>query len=195
MNQLNKCSLTAILLCIIAFPAGAAAEPYAVQEGDTFHTIAQDNKLPLRNLQITNKRSGFQLKAGETITIPDSVATENKELMAKLVHAEAKGEPYEGKVAVATVVLNRVDSSDFPDTIKEVIYEKTGGIYAFSPVKNGAINDGYETNDMKAVNEAVAFRDQGMGSLYFYNPDKVTSDNWIFSRETIKTIGNHRFAK
>lgn len=195
MNKLNKLSFTALILCIIAFPAGASAESYIVQEGDSFYTIAKDNNLPLTHLQIANERSGFQLKAGETITIPDSVSTENKELMAKLVHAEAKGEPYEGKVAVATVVLNRVDSSKFPDTVKDVIYEKAGGVYAFSPVKNGAINNGYDAEAMKAVNEAVAFRDRGMGSLYFYNPDKVSSDNWIFSRETIKTIGNHRFAK
>ncbi|WP_010530231.1 cell wall hydrolase [Lentibacillus jeotgali] len=195
MNKLNKFSFTAILLFIIAFPTGASAESYTVQQGDTFHSIALKNSLSLTNLQIANERSGFQLKTGETIAIPDSVSDEDKELMAKLVHAEAKGEPYEGKVAVATVVLNRVDSNDFPDTIKDVIYEKTGGVHAFSPVKNGAINNEYDSEDMKAVNEAIAFRGQGMGSLYFYNPDKVSSDNWVFSRETIKTIGNHRFAK
>lgn len=195
MNKLNRFSIIAILFGLIAFPAGAAAQNYSVQQGDSFYTIAKDNNLTLGNLQITNERSGSQLKAGETITIPDSVSTEGKELMAKLVYAEAKGEPYEGKVAVATVVLNRVDSSEFPDTIEDVIYEKTDGVYAFSPVKNGAINSGYDASDMKAVNEAIAFRGQGMGSLYFYNPDKVESDNWIFSRETITKIGDHRFAK
>ncbi|WP_090080619.1 cell wall hydrolase [Lentibacillus persicus] len=195
MNKSNRFSFIAILIGLIAFPAGASAQTYSVQYGDSFYTIAKQNNLTLANLQIANERSGSQLKAGETITVPDSVSEEGKELMAKLVHAEAKGEPYEGKVAVATVVLNRVDSNDFPDTVKDVIYEKTGGVHAFSPVKNGAINNSYDESDMKAVNEAIAFRGQGMNSLYFYNPDKVNSDNWIFSRKTIKKIGNHRFAK
>lgn len=114
--------------------------------------------------------------------------------MAKLVHAEAKGEPYAGKVAVATVILNRLDKNDFPNTIKDVIYERVGGHYAFSPVQNGAINQSAGSEAMKAVNEAIAFRGQGQGSLYFYNP-KTSTSKWIFSTDTTVTIGKHRFAK
>ncbi|QKY68772.1 cell wall hydrolase [Lentibacillus sp. CBA3610] len=195
MRKLNKLFLAgALSLSIMAVPASVGASSYTVQQGESFHSIANEHGITLSNLQIANKNSGSQLMAGETIRIPDSVSHEDKELMAKLVHAEAKGEPYEGKVAVATVVLNRVDSNDFPDTVKGVIYEKVGGHYAFSPVKNGAINQGYTDEDMQAVNEAVAFRGQGNGSLYFYNPDKVDSD-WVLSRDTIVKIGDHRFAK
>lgn len=195
MNKLNRLLLTTTLaLSVVAIPTGADAASYTVQQGDSFHSIAKEHGASLKNLQIANNCSGYKLEAGETITIPDSVSNADKQLMAKLVHAEAKGEPYAGKVGVATVILNRVDSTEFPDTIKGVIYEQAGGHYAFSPVQNGAINQGYTDEDMKAVNEAIAFRGQGSGSLYFYNPSKVDSD-WVLSRETIVKIGGHRFAK
>jgi N-acetylmuramoyl-L-alanine amidase len=114
--------------------------------------------------------------------------------LARLVHAEAKGEPYAGKVAVATVVLNRVDHPDFPNTVKDVIYEVSGGSYAFTPVQNGTINKPADAESYRAVNEALAFRGLGNGSLYFYNPDKISS-SWVLSRNVTLTIGNHVFAK
>ncbi|HLS08384.1 cell wall hydrolase [Lentibacillus sp.] len=195
MRKLNKIILTgALSLTLLAVPTAVGASSYTVQQGESFHSIANEHGISLVNLQIANQRSGSQVIAGETIKIPDSVSREDRELMAKLVHAEAKGEPYEGKVAVATVILNQVDSNDFPDTVKSVIYQKVNGHYAFSPVKNGAINGGYTEEDMRAVNEAIAFRGQGNGSLYFYNPDKVSSD-WVQSREATVKIGDHLFAK
>ncbi|HAM79769.1 MAG TPA: peptidoglycan-binding protein [Ornithinibacillus sp.] len=181
-------------LSILTLPSIAGAAPYTVQKGDTFSSIAKKNGTTIDNLQIANNRSGSTLLAGETIKIPDYVSIADKELMAKLVHAEAKGEPYAGKVAVATVVLNRVDHKDFPNTIKGVIYERSNGHYAFTPVENGEINGGYKAEDMKAVKEAIAFRGQGSGSIYFYNP-KTAKSNWIKSRQLTLTIGNHRFAK
>lgn len=107
---------------------------------------------------------------------------------------KARGEPYAGKVAVATVVLNRVDSSLFPNTVNGVIYQKDQGYYAFSPVKNGAINQSADNSAKEAVKEALAFRGMGKGSLYFYNP-KTAKGTWITSREVTTVIGNHRFAK
>ena len=195
MSKLNKLLLTATLALSLAMvPTIAGAASYTVQQGDTFQSIAAEHGVSLSNLQIANNHSGSNLIAGETINIPNSVSHADKELMANLVNAEAKGEPYAGKVAVATVVLNRVDSEEFPDTVREVIYEKTAGFYAFSPVLDGSINEGYTNEDMKAVDEAVAFRGQGNGSLYFYNPDKAES-SWVFSRDTILKIGDHRFAR
>nr|WP_245831946.1 cell wall hydrolase [Oceanobacillus senegalensis] len=179
---------------IFTIPIHADATSYTVQKGDTFWKIAQKYGTTLTNLQIANKRSGNTLYIGETINIPDFISFEDKELMAKLVHAEAKGEPYAGKVAVATVVLNRVDHQEFPNTVRGVIYEKAGGHFAFTPVQNGEINNGYTSEDMRAVNEAIAYRGQGNGSIYFYNPQTAKSD-WIRSREVTVTIGNHRFAR
>ncbi|WP_042148825.1 cell wall hydrolase [Paucisalibacillus sp. EB02] len=195
MNKLKKLLLTTTLtLSIFALPTAGGAAPYTVQKGETFWKIAQKYGTTVANLQIANNRSGSILLAGETIQVPDYVSKADKELMAKLVHAEAKGEPYAGKVAVATVILNRVDHKEFPNTIKSVIYEKSGGYYAFTPVQNGEINGGYTAEDMKAVNESIAFRGQGSGSIYFYNP-KTASSSWITTREVTVTIGNHRFAK
>ncbi|MUK88011.1 LysM peptidoglycan-binding domain-containing protein [Ornithinibacillus sp. L9] len=196
MNKLKKLLLTITLtISVITLPVAAGAAPYTVQKGDSFWSIANENGVSVLNLLNTNNRTGSLLYAGETINIPDaSVSQEDKELMAKLIHAEAKGEPYAGKVAVGTVILNRVDHEDFPNTIKSVIYERSNGYYAFSPVQDGAINGGYTDGDMKAVNEAIAFRGQGNGSLFFYNP-KTAQSNWIESRDHTITIGNHVFAK
>ncbi|MET3697708.1 N-acetylmuramoyl-L-alanine amidase [Bacillus oleivorans] len=122
-----------------------------------------------------------------------TISSEEIKLLARLVHAEAKGEPYVGKVAVATVVLNRVEHHQFPDTVKEVIFEKN----AFEPVLNGSINEPADKEAYKAVHDALADqgKDQGINEelLYFYNPETATSD-WILTRKVVKTIGNHAFA-
>ena len=131
----------------------------------------------------------------KNLVIPDAtISAADKDLMARLVRAEAVGEPYAGKVAVATVILNRVDSPDFPNSIKSVINQISNGHYAFTPVQNGQINQPADAASRQAVNEALAFRGQGSGSLFFYNPETAVS-KWIFSRETTVTIGKHRFAK
>ncbi|WP_163182541.1 cell wall hydrolase [Neobacillus sedimentimangrovi] len=123
-----------------------------------------------------------------------SLSEKEKDLFARLVEAEAKGEPYEGKVAVATVVLNRVESPEFPDTVTEVIHEKVGDAYAFTPVQNGEINKPASEEAIKAVEEALKREDTLNNSIYFYNPE-IATDNWIRTRQTVKTIGNHVFAK
>ncbi|WP_138416546.1 cell wall hydrolase [Aquibacillus sediminis] len=180
---------------MLVLPLQADAASYKVQTGDSFWGIANEYGVPLPLLQKSNNRTDSLLYPGETLVVPDSTVSQaEKELLAKLVHAEAKGESYAGKVAVATVVLNRVDHQEFPDTIKDVIYERSGGHYAFSPVENGAINETPDAEAEKAVNEALAFRGMGQGSIYFYNPETATSD-WIRTREVTVTIGNHVFAK
>ncbi|WP_430786547.1 cell wall hydrolase [Virgibacillus flavescens] len=195
MNKFNQVLLaTVLLLSLFAIPVNAEASSYKVQDGDTFWEISNKFDVSLSNLQLANNRTGSMLYPGETIAIPNNVSYEEKKLIAQLVHAEAKGESYAGKVAVATVIMNRVDHEEFPDSVKGVIYEREGGYYAFSPVQNGTINQTPDAEAMQAVNEAIAFRGQGQGSIYFYNPDTATSD-WIFSRETTITIGDHRFAK
>ncbi|MDL4842962.1 cell wall hydrolase [Aquibacillus rhizosphaerae] len=196
MKKFKKILLTLTLsISVFVLPYTTDAASYIVQSGDSFWTISNKFGVTLSNLQKTNNRTGSVLYAGETLTIPSSIANADKELMAKLVQAEAKGESYAGKVAVATVILNRVDSNLFPNTVKAVIYERSaGGYYAFSPVKNGTINQTATAESKRAVNEAIAFRGQGSGSLYFYNPKTATS-SWITSRQVTVTIGNHRFAK
>lgn len=123
-----------------------------------------------------------------------SISDQEKDLFARLVEAEAKGESYEGKVAVATVVLNRVESPDFPNTVTNVINEVVGKAYAFSPVQNGEINKPASDDSIRAVEEALTRTDRLNDSVYFYNPE-IATDNWIRTRSVVKTIGNHVFAK
>ena len=110
-------------------------------------------------------------------------------LLAKLIHAEARGEPYQGQVAVGAVVLNRVKSSSFPNTISGVIYQK----YAFTCVSDGQINLAPDASSKKAASDAMNGWDPSGGAIYYYNP-KIATSSWIFSRKTTVTIGDHVFA-
>ena len=110
-------------------------------------------------------------------------------LLAKLIHAEARGESYTGQVAVGAVVLNRVKSSSFPNTISAVIYQP----YAFTCVNDGQINLTPNQTAYNAATDAMNGWDPSYGSLYYYNPAIATS-KWIFSRPTVVTIGRHVFA-
>jgi N-acetylmuramoyl-L-alanine amidase len=172
-----------------------ASTTYQVQSGDTLWKIATKYGVPIAQLKSVNNRTSDVIYPGQNLVIPNATISEaDKDLMARLVYAEAKGEPYAGKVAVATVILNRVASSEFPNSIREVIYQVSNGYYAFTPVQNGAINQPADAASRNAVNEALAFRGQGSGSLFFYNPNTAVSQ-WITFRPVTITIGNHRFAR
>ena len=110
-------------------------------------------------------------------------------LLAKTVYAEARGEPYEGQVAVAAVILNRVESPDFPNTIAEVVYQP----WAFTAVHDGQINLEPNETAYSAARDAINGWDPTYGCLYYYNASTATS-KWIFSRTTVVTIGKHVFA-
>lgn len=118
------------------------------------------------------------------------IVSADQKLLAKLVYAEARGESYKGQVAVAAVVLNRVSSSSFPNTISGVIYQ-TG---AFSCVSNGSINNTPNDTAVRAALDAMNGWDPTNGCLYYYNPGK-TSDSWIRTRTVVTVIGNHYFAR
>lgn len=110
-------------------------------------------------------------------------------LLAKCVHAEARGEPYVGQVAVAAVILNRVKDPNFPNTISGVIYQP----WAFTAVNDGQINLEPNQNAYNAARDAMNGWDPTYGCIYYYNPTTATS-KWIFSRQTVITIGKHVFA-
>jgi N-acetylmuramoyl-L-alanine amidase len=110
-------------------------------------------------------------------------------LLAKCIYAEARGESYTGQVAVGAVVLNRVASSAFPNTIAGVIYQNG----AFTAVSDGQINLEPDKTAMNAASDALNGWDPTYGCLYYYNPAVATS-SWIFGRQTVTTIGKHVFA-
>lgn len=125
-----------------------------------------------------------------TSSASSTIVSVDQKLLAKLVYAEARGESYKGQVAVAAVVLNRVSSSSFPNTISGVIYQ-TG---AFSCVSNGSINNTPNDTAVRAALDAMNGWDPTNGCLYYYNPGK-TSDSWIRTRTVVTVIGNHYFAR
>ncbi|MEH6908294.1 MULTISPECIES: cell wall hydrolase [Neobacillus] len=200
MNKLKKLVMaTGLILSLSAFTLNgtteAATTTHKVQSGDTYWKIASKYGVTVNSLLKANNKTSSLLYAGTNLVIPNSsITAAEKDLMARLVRAEAVGEPYAGKVAVATVILNRVSSPDFPNTVKGVIYERSNGYYAFTPVQNGTINRAADAASKKAVNEALAFKGQGNGSVFFYNP-KTAVSKWIYSRPVTVTIGNHRFAR
>ncbi len=110
-------------------------------------------------------------------------------LLAKCIYAEARGESYTGQVAVGAVILNRVASPSFPNTISGVIYQR----HAFTAVSDGQINLEPNQTALNAAADAMNGWDPTYGCLYYYNPAVATS-SWIFGRQTVTTIGKHVFA-
>ena len=111
-------------------------------------------------------------------------------LLAHLIYAEARGEPYKGQVAVGAVVLNRVKSSSFPNSVAGVIYQNG----AFSVVNDGQINLSPNTTAINAARDALNGWDPTYGCIYYFNPATATS-KWIWSRPYVMTIGKHRFCR
>lgn len=114
------------------------------------------------------------------------------QLLARAINGEARGEIYEGQVAVGAVILNRVEDSRFPNTIAGVIYQPG----AFTAVADGQINVPIAESSTvyKAAQDAMNGWDPTNGAVYYYNPDTATS-SWIWSREVIKVIGKHKFCR
>ena len=135
--------------------------------------------------KVLDKSSGSSSSSGNsTYTSSDTY------LLAKCIYAEARGESYVGQVAVGAVILNRVRSTSFPNTISGVVYQKG----AFTAVSDGQINLSPDKTAMNAAQDAINGWDPTYGCLYYYNPAVATS-SWIFSRPTVTTIGKHVFAK
>jgi N-acetylmuramoyl-L-alanine amidase len=151
------------------------------------HGLAVDGIVGPRTVRELKRLTGQSVTAGGT-----RVGYKNSDinLLARLVSAEAKGEPYRGQIAVAAVVLNRVKSPLFPNTIPDVIYQPG----AFSPVANGEIWKEPVSSAINAVHEALTGTDPSYGALFFFNPAK-TSNAYIWSRPQITKIGNHIFAR
>lgn len=132
---------------------------------------------------------GVSLSGGSVAASSASIISADHRLLSKLVYAEARGETYKGQVAVAAVVLNRVASASFPNTISGVIYQSG----AFSCVSNGSINNTPDATAIRAALDALNGWDPTGGCLYYYNP-KATGDQWIRTRTVKTVIGNHSFA-
>ena len=130
--------------------------------------------------------------SNQNISYAATSHTSDIQLMARAINGEARGEPYEGQVAVGAVILNRVKDSRFPNSISGVIYQSG----AFTAVSDGQINAPIDEDSTvyKAAQDALNGWDPTGGCVYYFNPDTATN-SWIWSRPHVITIGKHRFCK
>ncbi|MBP1933768.1 cell wall hydrolase [Ammoniphilus resinae] len=195
-------SICFILTCL-SMNAVEAVESvvYKVKKGDTLWHIAKMNHVDLYQLKRMNNLKGDLIYPGDMLTIPKArnkkeiqMSKKDFQWFVKIIEAEAGGESFTGKVAVASVVLNRVLHKDYPNSVTDVIFQKINGVYQFSPVGDGRIHKVQPSNDSyKAASQALKGTDPTKGALFFYNPTTARS-KWIRSRVVIREIGSHHFA-
>ncbi|WP_144549627.1 cell wall hydrolase [Bacillus sp. X1(2014)] len=201
-------NLTIVFLLLTSLLFASPAFAFPIKQGDTLSNSLKVHKLNQKEIgAVSLHNDEFDLLSirVKAATIKHHTTSESPkkdsiklrlssneiDLLARLVRAEAQTEPYEGKIAVACVVLNRVESKKFPDTIKKVIY----GPGQFQPVQNGEINKPADKESIKAVKAALSEKRQlAPGALFFYNPAIATS-RWLDSRKTTMVIGRHVFKK
>lgn len=162
--------------------------------------IAQDKEAKEISVPVVALGLSFPAKSQEQLLGPQDkpsvskevlkLTSEERELLARLVYAESRGEPFEGQMAVAAVVLNRVRHPSFPNSVREVIYEPG----QFLCVENGMIKMAPNESSRQAVDKALQGQDPSGGALFFYNPQKSKALAWWRTRTTTAVIGDHNFA-
>ena len=199
MKRLLIITTTLVLLFLLA--AGAAADwTYTVKRGDTLYNISRRVGVTVADLRRRNGLWTDALRVGQRIIIPTGTAAAttgtggsragvDTYMLARLIHAEAEAEPYIGKVAVGAVVLNRIESTLFPNTLAGVLYQP----HAFETVTNGRVYTNPSSEAVRAARDAVNGWDPSGGALYFFNPGKAVSP-WVWSRTILNRIGKHVFA-
>lgn len=181
---------------------------YIVVAGDTLSQIAARNGTTVDAIRRSNQLTTDLIRVGQVLILPTSgevrqapttqvqtpINQAELDLLAKIIFAEARGESLDGQIAVAAVILNRVKHREFPNTVQEVIFERSHGHFQFSPVGNGEFDRATpNATNYEAARRALAGEDPTNGSLFFYNPSK-TNDQWVRSRTVSTIIGNHVFA-
>lgn len=170
---------------------------YTVKPGDSFWTISLKYGTTVDRLKAVNNTTSDMLIAGQTLKIVTPISYSSTDLywLSRIIEAEAGGEPYLGKVAVGNVIINRVASADFPNNIKDVIFQYCNGIPQFSPVAEGTIYNSPSADSVKAAQDALNGSKPVGQALFFFNPDKASAP-WIVNNRTYVTrIGNHVFYK
>ncbi|WP_147804101.1 cell wall hydrolase [Alkalicoccus halolimnae] len=195
----------------------SSVSAHTVESGDTMYNIASENSMSLDELvdlnpQINNPSvisigeqintdggsNGGSSSSEETASTEDSGSSNNsssvnissseQDLLERLVTAEAQGEPFNGKVGVAEVVLNRVESGAFPNSVSGVINEPG----QFDPIRNGSINNAASSQSKEAVQEALGGSSNVGNAIFFYNAD-IATNRWLDSQPTQSKIGQHTF--
>ena len=190
---------------------------YTVKNGDSLFLISKSQGVHLYNLRKANNKWDNVIYPGQVLNIPSKNSTtgttnnntENStsnvakpvinytpsdlDLLSRLITAEAQNQPYSAQVAVAAVVINRIQSSQFPNSISSVIYQKSDGYYQFTPVVNGWINKPATETSKKAAKEALYGSDPSKGALFYF--DDSTTNKWLWSKPIAARIGNMVYVK
>ncbi|MBH5317725.1 cell wall hydrolase [Paenibacillus sp. GSMTC-2017] len=156
---------------------------------DTLNEVLQRHSILLFHKDHELKNNGLEGSTTWAALEKASVSRDELDMLAKIIHGEARGESYEGKVAVGAVIMNRVASSGFPDTVEAVIYSPR----AFTAIDDGQYNLKPDPIAYEAALEAIQGYDPTNGALYYFNPDIATS-SWIWTRKQVGKIGSHIFA-
>lgn len=149
------------------------------------HNITADGICGVKTLELIGLPTGIDNSSSSSNS---NYSSSDYQLLARLISAESRGEPYAGQVAVGAVVLNRVEHPSFPNSISGVIYQKG----AFSCIDDGQFNVAVADSAYSAARDALNGVDPSGGAIYYFNPKTATS-SWIWSRPLITTIGRHRF--
>jgi len=175
---------------------------YMIKQGDTLYDLAREFNTTSGVIMALNDMENNIVRTGQLIKVPTNNLTprqvlartiqpQEKELLARVIHAEARGEPFQGQVAVGAVIINRIIHSSFPDTIRDVIYQSG----QFTAVYDGQIKLDPNAQSFQAAKKALNGLDPTMGSIYYYNP-KIAENKWWFNDKTVNVIiGEHVFAQ
>ena len=163
---------------------------YGSQTVAAVKRFQQKNGLQVDGIAGTQTLKAMGIMTSSSSSGSTSSNSSDVNLLARAIYGEARGEPYVGQVAVGAVILNRVKSSQFPNTIAGVIYQSG----AFDAVSDGQINLTPDSTAKKAAQDALNGWDPSYGAIYYFNPSTATN-KWIWSRPMTVTIGKHRFCK
>ncbi len=194
---------------VLAIPC----KTYTVKSGDSLFLISKaQGGINLYNLRKANNKWNDTIYPGQVLNLPGmgnnaaspspapntpnptvNYTASDLDLLSRLVTAEAQSQPYNAQVAVASVVINRIKSSEFPNSISAVIYQKSDGYYQFTPVENGWINKPATETSKKAAKEALYGSDPSKGALYYF--DGSATNKWLWSKPITARIGNMVYVK
>ncbi|NMA62118.1 MAG: LysM peptidoglycan-binding domain-containing protein [Firmicutes bacterium] len=171
---------------------------YQVQTGDSLYWIAATYGISVQELMHLNHLDSEVIRVGQRLAVPTDLlkyypvgiylSNQEVEWLAQMIYAEARGEPYIGQVAVGAVIINRILSPQFPNTLRGVLFQNN----AFQPIRNGSFYMTPNESARRAALEALNGHDPTGGALYFFNP-RQSSDRFMHSRPAKITIGSHRF--
>jgi len=181
-----------------------SAYSYKVKSGDTIYLIAHKYGITESALRQANNKWDNVIMPGQTLILPGvapasgstaviSYSKSDVDLLARLINAEAGGVSYKAMVAVGGVVVNRVKSTDWPNTISSVINQKIGGYYQFTPVKNGYINTPATPQSIRAAWEALDGVDPSKGAIFYF--DDTSTNTWLWSKPISAQINSMVFTK